>query len=222
MRSTIKDQISDYILKNHQAADPIIQKDLYRIFVNVSPITIRQTLLRLSKNGIITKSESIKGVYFISKQNTVLKSHSLNFNQLIENKFLVDMNKKVIGYESGLSLANELGLTTQTSSTVYVVSNAVADRKRELLIDNRRIIIDKSRIDVDHRNYRFLQVLDLISDFESFCEVDPEQALTVLKTYLRDLTLSKKEIDTIFRFYPIKTERNYYKLGVDHVIAQES
>jgi hypothetical protein len=222
MSSTYKDQISDYIMKNYHAADPIIQKDLYRIFVNFSPITIRQTLIRLSKNGIITKSEGIPGVYFISKQNTVLKSQSLNFNQLIESKFLMDGSKNIIGYESGLSFANKLGLTSQTSSTVFVVSNAVADRKREILIDNRRFIIDKPRVNIDQRNYKFLQILDLVSDFDTYREVDLDRALNCIKNYLSDLTLSKTEIESIFSAYPIKTERNYYKMGVDHVIAQES
>lgn len=219
MTSTLKDQIKDYIFENYNATDPIIQKNLYKIFVNINPITIRQTLLRLSMDGMITKSKSIAGIYFLSKKETVLKSQSMNFVQLIEQKFIIDKHKNIIGYESGFSIANKLGLTSQTSSTVYIYSNAVADRKREVIIDNRRFILDKPRIDIDNHNFKFLQVLDLISDFETYCEVEKEKALNNIKNYLRDLTLSQKEIEKILESYPIKTERNYYKLGVDHVIA---
>lgn len=220
MTSNYKAQITQYILENYKATEPILQKNLYRVFAMVNPITIRQTLLRLSLGGVITKSESTPGVYFVSKQNTVLKTSSLDFTKLIENKFLLDANRNIIGYESGFSIANKLGLSSQTSSKVLIYSNAVADRRREIMIENRRFIVDKPRVVIGNHNYKFLQVLDLISDFDTYCELDHKKALSIIKIYLNDLTLSREEIDVIFESYPIKTERNYYKLGVDHVISQ--
>jgi hypothetical protein len=219
MATTIKNSIYSYIIENFKPTDPIVQTELYDFLKLFKPITIRQTLRRLAQDEKIIKSEKIPGVYFLPDLNRVLSTHTLNFSKYIEQKYLKDDQGKVLGYESGFTIANRLGLTTQMPSVNYIYSNSLADKKREVKINNRRFIINAPRVTVTTENYRLLQVLDIISNFERYSEYKIQDARNIFKEYLSDLSLNKTEIEDILNHYPIKTQLNFYKMGVDHVIA---
>ena len=217
--TNIKSTIYLYIKNNFQPDDPIVQTELYTIFDNIKSATIRQTLIRLSEEDKIVKSDKIQGVYFLSNPNRILDNHTLNFKKYIEQKFLKDSNGEVIGYESGFNIANQLGLTTQVTNVSYIYSNAVADKLREVRISNRRFVINSPRITVTSKNYKLLQVLDLIGNFKRYSEHSIEDARIIFEKYLGDLKLDKTEINEVVEHYPLKTQLDFYKMEVDHVIT---
>ncbi len=219
MVETIKSTIYTYIIENYQASDPIVQTELYSLFNNIKPATIRQTLIRLSDESKIIKSDKIQGVYFLTNPNRILDIHTLNFKKYIEQKYLKDPNGEVIGYETGFSIANQLGLTTQVTNVSYIYSNAVADKLREIRISNRRFVINSPRVKVTSKNYKLLQVLDIIGDFKKYSECSNEEAQKIFEKYLNNLELSKNEINELISSYPVKTQLDYYKMEVDHVIT---
>jgi hypothetical protein len=219
VKISYKDTIYIYICEKYQVSEPIIQKDLYQEFGNLNKVTIRQSLLRLSEEKKLIKSPHIQGTFFLPNPNLIFDIVSFDFNKLIEQKYLFNKERKRIGYIGGFVFANQIGLSTQTSNVLYVYSNDVSDRKRKIQINGRRVIINRPKIEVNEDNYRFLQVLDLISDFNKYVEYSIDKANIVIKQYLSNLTLSKKVIETILNQYPIKTQLNYYKLEVDHVIT---
>jgi hypothetical protein len=219
MATTIKNSIYTYIIENYEPTDPIVQQELYEIFELNKPITIRQTLRRLAQDGKIIKSEKIPGVYFLPDPNRILETHTLNFSKYIEQKYIKDNQGKILGYESGFSIANRLGLTTQMPSVSYIYSNSLAEKKREVRIGNRRFIINAPRVPVTLENYKLLQILDIITNFNRYSEYGIEDALVIFKKYLGDLSLNKAEIQDILNHYPLKTQLNFYKLEVDHVIT---
>lgn len=215
----IKDTIYQYIKANYKAGDPIVQTELYAIFANIKAATIRQTLLRLSKESKIIKPDKIQGVYFLSNPERVLDMHTLNFKKYIEQKYLKDAKGEVIGYETGFTIANQLGLTTQVANVTRIYSNAVADKLRELRISNRRFVINSPRVRVTSKNYKLLQVLDIVGSLKKYSECSNRETQKIFGEYLNDLELSNDEIGEIIASYPIKTQLNYYKMEVDHVIT---
>ncbi len=214
-----KAMIEEYIINNYELSEPIEQKELYKVFSNIKPITIRQTLRRLADNGMIIRSKNMAGVYFLPNPTRVLSSYNMDFRKYIEQKYLRDSHGNVAGYESGFSIANYLGLTNQVPSVTHIYSNNVGDRKREIEIDNRRFVINTPKIDVTSKNYKFLQILDLITNYDRYSEYPIQKALRIFENYLVDLSLSNEEINQILSCYPIKTQLNYYKMEVDHVIT---
>ena len=222
MSTTIKDKIQHYIHTSYDVSNPIIQKDLYRIFNNINPITIRQTLIRLAEEEEIYKSNTVKGVYFKPNPNRILNEPTMNFSKLIEQKYLMDLSGNRIGYITGFVLSNQLGLTSQSTNVTYIYSNAVAERKREVEVDNRRFVINRSRVFVNDRNYRLLQILDLVTDYEKYSEYPIEKALRIFSEYMKTSKLTKEKMESILNSYPIKTQLQFYKLEVDHVITPKS
>ena len=220
MDVSIKQRLLRYIKDKYKPNQPIIQKDLYKQFENINPVTIRQTLLRLTEDQLLIKSDTTKGTFFIPDQNRILDVNTFDFNNFLEQKYLFDNSGKRIGYISGFQTANKLGLTSQTSNVYTIMSNAVSEKKRRIKAGNRRIIINRSRVEVNDLNYKFLQVLDLISEHEKYFDYSMEKNLEIFEYYLSELLLDKNEIDVILSKYPLKTQLNFYKMEVDHVITR--
>jgi len=219
MIESIKNTINHYLKSHYQASDPVFQTELYQIFHHIKPVTIRQSLIRLSHEGHILKSDKIKGVYFLYNPNRILDIQTMNVRKYIEHKYLKDSNGEIIGYESGFIIANQLGLTSQVPSVSHIYSNAVAGKLREVRISNRKFIMNAPKVKVTTRNYKLLQVLDIIGKFHQYSEYSYEEANKIFKSYLHDLTLNNEEIHAVLSKYPIKTQLNFYKMEVDHVIT---
>ena len=123
-----------------------------------------ESIRRLINVGKILKVKN--GVYELPNPNRVLKSHVVNISKVVEQTYLKDKEDNLIGYRSGINFANQLGLTSQTASVDVVYSNAVSNRKREIKLNKSRLIINSPRVEVTNKNYKLLQVLDLLTEFE--------------------------------------------------------
>ena len=76
---------------------------------------------------------------------------------MIEVQLLTRRGDEIIGYETGLSFMNKIGLTTLVPKKREIATNAY--RKN---INDRYIIVRKPVITVNASNFRYLQFLDVI------------------------------------------------------------
>jgi hypothetical protein len=210
MALTLKEKLFDYISENYQDNQPIIQKDMDGLKGTLNPVTLRQNLLRLSQEEKIIKSSYFPGVYHLpASRNTPLDT--------LENIYIYKANTR-IGYESGLNLANKLGLTSQTSPFVIYVSNQISELKKTITIGRRKFIIQKARASVNDENYKLLQVCDMISDLEYYSELNDLKSIEILKRYLGQVAKEVK-FDELVSSYPLKVQLYFYKKGLDHVFT---
>lgn len=210
MALTLKEKLFDYISENYQDNQPIIQKDMDGLKGTLNPVTLRQNLLRLSQEEKIIKSSYFPGVYLLpASRNTPIDT--------LENIYLYKTNTR-IGYESGLNLANKLGLTSQTSPFVIYVSNQISELKKTITIGRRKFIIQKARASVNDENYKLLQVCDMINDMEYYSELNDLKSIEILKRYLGQVPKEVK-FDELVSSYPLKVQLYFYKKGLDHVFT---
>lgn len=113
-----------------------------------------------------------------------------------------------------------MGLTSQTASVDVVYSNAVSNRKREIKLSKNRLIINAPRIEVTNKNYKLLQALDLLTEFEKYSEYDLKQAESKLLSHISGIKLSLDEIEHIVEAYPLEAQVKFYKIGGANVITQ--
>ncbi|WP_414839206.1 DUF6088 family protein [Carnobacterium sp. TMP28] len=209
-------EIYDFMVEKYGYDEPIFTNDL-KNELNRNPSAFRQTIKRLSDNGLITKVES--GIYFIPNKNSVLKKPMLSVDKIVRKKFLTNQ-EEIIGYRTGINFANRLGLTTQTASIPTIVTNNTSSNKREVFFYNKKIIVRKPKTKVNSRNYKFLQVLDLLKDFERLSEEPIEEAKDKIIDYLKDVTLSETEYKNYLNSYPVQTRIKFYESGVYNEIAR--
>ena len=208
-----------YLQKNYEENEPIFAQDLVATFSEFSDAYIRINLKRLYDKGILQRLE--KGVYYFPLKNSILKNVLPDIEEVIKEKYLFNGTKR-IGYKSGINFSNKIGLTTQTASIDSVVSNKEKKKKRIIKVKNTKLIIMSPRKDIiiNNENYKLLQILDLLNDFNYNSEYDIFESSRKLLNYLIDLQLNMEEIDYYVSKYPSKTQLLFYKSGVFYEITQ--
>lgn len=169
------------------------------------PIT-NVTMKRLADRGLIERFQ--KGVYYRAKQ-TVFGKARPNVD-IFEAQLLTRRGNEIIGYETGLSLMNKIGLTTLVPKKREIATNAY--RKN---INNRYIITRKPVITVNAGNYRYLQLLDVIRDLPE-APVDAENPKALLHAFAEKNGLDIFKTLTYARqHYPQKTLLNLVDVLVE-------
>lgn len=169
------------------------------------PIT-NVTLKRLADRGVIERFQ--KGVYYRAKQTIFGKARPSE--DILEAQLLTRRGDEIIGYETGFSLMNKLGLTTLVPKKREIATNAY--RKN---ISDRYIIVRKPVITVNAANFRYLQLLDVIRDLPE-AHVDAENPKALLHAFVE-----RNELDTVKaltyarQHYPQKTLLNLVDVLVE-------
>lgn len=142
-------------------------------------ITAAKALERLQKEGLIKKIS--KGVFYKPKQ-TVFGELQPDYTELLR-PYLFE-NGKRIAYETGISLYNRLGLTTQVAFRIKVAS-----RDKRISINRGALKVDsvKSYVDVTDKNYTLLELLDALKDIKLIPDTTPEQTARIIQSKIKDL-----------------------------------
>nr|WP_231784165.1 DUF6088 family protein [Lentibacillus sp. JNUCC-1] len=177
----------------------------------MSDEALRQNLKRLSDGGSLIKVKN--GIYYVPRENSVLRNPRINLDKVITRRYMRTSNNKVIGYTTGINFANKLGLTTQTASVSTIVTNEVGRPEHEVKFGKKIVKLKKPRVRIDARNYKLLQVLDLLNEFDRVSEVPLENAVGAIKIYLNDNDCTSSELNIFIKKYPRKTLENLIEMG---------
>lgn len=155
----IMNLISTYIDKIELGV-PIFTSDIHKYvindIINANPLVINEYINRYEKkheNFIRFK----KGIYY-KASDTCFGKTKINYSELITRLYIKDDNE-VFGYETGPSLFNNLGLTTQMSKYTFIATNKLQVDKVD---DTIKLV--KPVIKITNKNYKYLQILDIISN----------------------------------------------------------
>ncbi len=142
-------------------------------------ITAAKALERLQKSGLIKKVS--RGVFYIPEQ-TVFGELKPDYSELLR-PYLFENGKRV-AYETGTSLYNRLGLTTQMAFRIKIASRRkrVSVRRGALQADSV-----KSYAEVTDRNYETLGLLDAFKDIKRIPDYPISQAIRRLSTIVKEL-----------------------------------
>jgi hypothetical protein len=157
-----------------------------------------KALNRMVVSGKIAKLA--KGKYY--------KPESTPFGNLEPNQYqvvkdLLEDEGKTIGYLTGYSIYNQLGLTTQISNTIQIARN---DIRPSLNRDRYSIKFVKQKNTITKENIPLLQLLDAIRYIKKIPDSSTANACMRLMSLLKKL--SEKDIATVVRLaqkYPPAT-----------------
>lgn len=135
-------------------------------------------LERLQKQGVLRKVS--RGLFYIPEQ-TVFGELSPGYRELLQSSLYE--NGKRIAYETGTSLYNQLGLTTQLAFRIKIAS-----RRKRININRQSLKADavKSYAEVTESNYEILGLLDAFRDIRKIPDCTIQQALRRLGFILKD------------------------------------
>lgn len=156
---TIMDLITEYI-ENAKIGYPIFTSDIHDYVLkeieDAKPLVINEYINRYEKNNNNFVRYK-KGIYY-KCIDTVFGKTKIKQGELIRRLYLED-DKEVFRYETGPSFINRMGLTTQVPKYAYYATNKLQVDK----VDNT-IKLVKPVTKVTEKNFKYLQVLDVISN----------------------------------------------------------
>lgn len=203
----------EYLEENYKPNEPIFVSDVQ---LPVSAVNLRKMFKELCDSGKINRFD--KGVYYIPKQSRLKGGVPLGADAVARAKYIY-RNGRVEGYYSGYTFANQLGITTQVPYVVEIVSNNASSRFREIDMKGRKVVLRKSRIIITEKNYRTLQLLDLLSNITQYADEDMEDSYSRVKTYIQNEGISREEVDQYIKKYPERIYKNMYEMRVFDVFA---
>jgi hypothetical protein len=157
--------------------------------------TAAKALERLQTKGIIKKIS--KGVFYKPEQ-TVFGELKPDYNEQL--KQYLYKNGKRIAYVTGVSLYNQLGLTTQMAFRIKIAS-----RSNRISINRGALKADavKSYADVTDTNYELLGFLDAFKDIKQIPDSNVNTSIKVLSAKIKNLNTKQiTEIQKYALLYP--------------------
>lgn len=209
-------KVYEVIIKEFGYDEPVFTKDL-KNRIDMSDAALRQNLKRLSDKGALIKVRN--GIYYLPRANSVLKKPRVNLDKVITRKYIKPIDKNIIGYTSGINFANQLGLTSQTASVTTIVTNETGRYEHEVTFGKKVVKLKRPKSSINNQNYKILQVLDLLNEFDRLSEIPLENSATNIKQYLKDVNITKKDLNEYIKKYPRKTLENFIEVELYNEFA---
>ena len=159
--------------------------------------TVNVNLARLEREGVV--SRIARGVY--CKRVKTPFGDYVPSKETIYGRWLVLDGDRVIGYETGLSLMNQIGLVSQMPRKKWIATNNYTlPVPKDVDIE-----IQKPRAAVTNENYKYLQILDMI-DSMGEAPVDAAAPEEIIREKTESAGLLPDRLILYARkFYPTKT-----------------
>lgn len=202
----IKSLITEYV-DSVDTGIPIFTNDIHKFvhskIENANPFVINEYINRHEKNDDNFIRHQ-KGIYYKSEP-TAFGMTKIKRGHLISRLYLKD-GDDVIGYETGPSLINRMGLTTQVPRDAYYATNNYrTTRKME------SVVILKPIIKVTKENYKYLQILDVLKNqYQIYFEVDNVDEIIRLIMRANDLSF-----ETLLFYATFYNDKEVYKRVAD-------
>ena len=202
--------------KQYDLNAPIYLQDV-AVKLDITPAYARRLMSTWEKKGKIRKFD--RGIYYFPKKSEIFGETPFNSQQVLEDKYL-GKKEAPFGYYADYTLANMAGITTQVPAKVMIVSNAASgDRRREVSVGKRRVIVRRPKKPVTKDNVAALSLLDLISVANKYSELNQTETISMIKKYAKQAKVTKKQIRENIRFYPAKVSQDLIEMEVYDVLA---
>ena len=190
----------DYLVKNYEKGEPIFLADIS--IEGMSEENIRYHLKKLTDAGVICRFEA--GIYYLPKKNIFGENSVISAETVATHKYILRQGKRV-GFYSGYTLANRLGLSTQMPFKEEIISNYAPALVRE--------------VEVTEENAYVLQFLDCLKDIDKSAEEDMKVCGEILTQFAIEHSITKNQVDRLLCYYPLKVYKAIYETEVKYVSA---
>lgn len=157
---------------------------------------IRIKLSRMEGKGLIQKLS--KGKFYKSRKSAFGELKP-NLQEIVKD-LIQDKSGKPIGYLTGYSVWNDMGLTTQIASVIMIGSNKRRNSTKRGIYSIKFVF---QPVAITKDKIHLLQILDSIKFIKSIPDTDVERSVMILKSVIGKLPESDlKKIIKLSKNYP--------------------
>lgn len=200
----------DNLKLKYKPGIPILLENLENEF-EYTKTTIRKSMSLLNKSGEVKRFA--RGVYYIPEK-TIFGDSKLNPNKVIKAKYF-GTDENVSGIYAGLTLLNQLGLTTQVPNNVEVTTNCETNIKREILLGKQKVILRRSKVKINNDNVKVIELLEAIRALRTI----PEDKVQKLTSIISMNNMTRKQVDRVLIYYPRNVYKNLVESGLIYEFA---
>jgi len=157
-----KEKLLRRLEKRFGVNEPIFTNEIMAQWSEYSRARVFQLIKILCEDGSLMRK--IPGVYYLPKEAFWGGTWSLDTGKIIEKRYL-ESNGKVIGYYSGLTLMNKVGLSNQVPFTDDIVTMNETTTVRWVNVGKARVILRRARIKINEQNAPVMQVLEIFNRY---------------------------------------------------------
>ena len=206
--------LKTYLMENYGYNEPIFLNDL--AIEGLSDNAVRQSVKRLVASGFLERYDN--GIYYIPKRDGLLGKSYLDPSMVIMRRY-VQNKSEIYGYLTGISFANQLGLTTQMPAVIEIVTSREASNGRMITVGSQRVRIKKPAITVSDSNAELLQLLDTIGQAEKYTELTKEETIETLISYMRKKRFTREQLSEVSTVLTGATAKKMIEWGMIYEFA---
>lgn len=207
-------EILDYVINNYNIGEPIFITDIQ--IEGISSDNLKQQLKRLTDIKELQRYE--KGIYYLPRESRLKSGFQLSADVVARHKY-ISRRGKVMGYYSGYTFANQLGISKQVPNKIEIVSNESSPIVRDINVGNHVFMIRKSRTQVNENNQKVLQLLELLKDIDLYSDGTIEETRDRIVKYIIDSKITRKDVDQYINEFPLKIYKSFYEMRLENVFA---
>ena len=202
----------DCLLDTYGRNEAILSHEI--AFQGYSAPWIKKALKNLCDEGKVVRFQ--RGVYYIP-EDTPLGRGRLDPRKVIAKKYICD-GSGIIGYFSGLTFLNMLGLSSQMPNVLELYTNKEPSRVREVPVGSQRVLLRRARTAIDSDNAATLSFLELMN-FTDAAFYDAGKKKTVA-AYIEDNGITRSSIAKYAPCFPDRAMRTLVESGVVYDVAR--
>ncbi|MDD3415903.1 MAG: DUF6088 family protein [Lachnospiraceae bacterium] len=207
-------KVLEYIVEHYKKGEPIFISDI--VIPDISQDNLKQQLKHLVDEKILIRYE--KGIYYLPRESRLKSGFRLSADTVARYKY-ISRRGRTMGYYSGFTFANQIGISMQVPVKVEIVSNESAPIVRDITLGNRVFTVRKPRIEVTEDNQKVLQLLELLKDIEEYSDESADDVREQIVRYITAEKIARKEVDKYIQKYPMKIYKYVYEMRLENVFA---
>lgn len=202
----------NYLIETYGYNEVINIKEIS--YKNYSRPWIDKEISKLCKEEKLIRFE--KGIYYLPTETELGKS-LLDPHKVILKKYIYD-GKDTIGYFSGATFMNMLGISNQMPNVLEIYTNNEPSRVREIPIGKQKVIVRRSRVNITSKNAATLSFLELMNFTDaSFYN---ENRKKIIKDFIAAKKITRQNIKECVSFFPDKALRTLVESGIIYDVTQ--
>lgn len=190
--------------------EPIFIKEILEEFNDYSRARVFQIIKNFEEQKELIRFDT--GIYYIPKK-TRFGLSNISVEQVIRKKYISYKND-VYGIYGGITLKTNYLLSYQVPVTLEIITNKETMWSREIKIKNRKIIIKKSRTEINNNNVFAYTILELFSDIDMTKYKEDESVQREIKEYIKENAIKGTDILNLSTHFPSKSLKNIIKGGL--------
>lgn len=189
----------NYLITQYGYNEAIIFKEIQ--FNEYSKPWLKKSMASLCKEERLIRYD--KGIYYIPTE-TVLGKSKLDPRKLIMKKY-IKQGDEAIGYFSGTTFMNMLGLSTQMPNVMEIYTNNEKATVRKISIGKQNVRLRRARTDINNENVQTMSFLELMNSTDaSFYDDNRRQ---IVADFIEEKEITRKMIAKYSPYFPDKAMR---------------